>query len=127
MVDTTQGVSVGDGSVARQLAAEFATTVTFLTAPADGGGLSRSDTTFADYAASILSFNSAVVSSVEIDLSFQVNLKNELFSRHTSISGVNMDEELANLIIFEQAYLAAARMITTTMELFRALTDMLRG
>jgi flagellar hook-associated protein FlgK len=38
-----------------------------------------------------------------------------------------MDEELANLIIFEQAYLAAARMITTTMELFRALTDMLRG
>jgi flagellar hook-associated protein 1 FlgK len=127
VVDTTQGVSVGDGSVARQLAAEFATTVTFLTAPADGGGLSRSDTTFADYAASILSFNSAVVSSVEIDLSFQVNLKNELFSRHTSISGVNMDEELANLIIFEQAYLAAARMITTTMELFRALTDMLRG
>jgi flagellar hook-associated protein 1 len=127
VVDTTQGVSVGDGSVARDLAAEFATTVSFLSAPADGGGLSASDTTFADYSASILSFNSAIVSSVETDLSFQTNLKNELFSKHTSISGVNMDEELANLIIFEQAYLAAARMITTTQELFKVLTNMVRG
>lgn len=127
VVDTTQGVAVGDGSVARDLAAEFATTVSFLSAPADGGGLSASDTTFADYSASILSFNSAIVSSVENDLSFQTNLKNELFSKHTSISGVNMDEELANLIIFEQAYLAAARMITTTQELFKVLTNMLRG
>ena len=126
VVDTSQGVTVGDGSVAKLLAAEFATTVTFLTAPADGGGLSQSDTTFADYSASILSYNSAVVSSVETDLNFQANLKNELFSKHTSISGVNMDEELANLIIFEQAYLASARMITVTQELFRSLTDMLR-
>ena len=109
------------------MAAAFAATGTFLRAPADGGGLSQSDTTFSDYSASILSFNSAIVSSVETDLAFQSNLKNELFSKHTSISGVNMDEELANLIIFEQAYLAAARMISTTQQMFTALTEMLRG
>jgi len=38
---------------------------------------------------------------------------------------VNMDEELSNLIIYEQAYLASSRMITTTQELYKALTEML--
>ena len=41
------------------------------------------------------------------------------------VPDVNMDEELSNLIIYEQAYLASARMITTTQELYKALTDML--
>ena len=34
-----------------------------------------------------------------------------------------MDEELASMIIYEQAYLAAARMITVTSELFDELAN----
>ena len=120
-VETDQGVSPGDGSIAADIAATFAESQTFLAA----GGLARTDATFADYGASILAFNSALVSSVERDLTFQQNLANELFNKNSSISGVNMDEELSNLIIYEEAYLAAARMVTTTQELFKALIQML--
>jgi flagellar hook-associated protein 1 FlgK len=124
-VDNSQGVSVGDGSVAADMAAAFNSTVTFLAAPASGGGLSRTDATFTDYAAGILAFSSAQTDAVERDRSFQQSLRDELFNKNASVSGVNMDEELSNLIIYEQAYLAASRMITTTNELFKALTQML--
>ena len=122
-VTTSQGVTPGDGSNAEDLAAEFETTVTFLEAPARGGGLAQSKTNFSNYAAKILSFNSAKVSSLQRELDFQNNLKDELFSKNASISGVNMDEELANMVVIEQAYLAAARMVATTEELFDALME----
>jgi len=122
-VDVSQGVTIGDGSIAEDLAAEFNTSVKFLAAPAQGGGLAAATTTFADYSASILSFSAARALTVNRDLTFQENLREELFNKNAAISGVNMDEELSNMIIFEQAYLAAARVITTTQELFRTLTD----
>ncbi len=123
-VDTDQGVAVGDGSVAASIAEAFNTSVTFLSAPAAGGGLSQTDGTFTDYASSILAFNSAQANAVERERTFQQNLRDELFSKNSSVSGVNMDEELSNLIIYEQAYLAASRMISVTNELFKNLTDM---
>jgi flagellar hook-associated protein 1 len=123
-VATSQGISIGDGSVASELAAEFDTTITFQESPGRGGGLAQTNTTLTTYSSSILSYNSVQVSSIQRDLNFQENLTLELFSKHTSISGVNMDEELANMIVIEQAYLAAARMITTTQELFKVLTNM---
>jgi len=122
-VDVSQGVTIGDGSIAEDLAAEFNTSVSFLAAPAQGGGLAAASTTFADYSASILSFSSARALTVDRDLTFQENLRDELFNKNAAISGVNMDEELSNMIIFEQAYLAAARVITTTQELFRTLSE----
>jgi len=59
-------------------------------------------------------------------MTFQEQLTMELYNTHTSASGVNMDEELANMIIIEQSYLAAARIITTTRNLFEVLNDMMR-
>lgn len=123
-VTTSQGVTIGDGSVAEDLAAEFETIVTFSESPARGGGLPQSSSTFSTYASNILSSNSAKVSSAQRDLQFQENLTTELFSKNASISGVNMDEELANMIVYEQAYMAAARMISATEELYDALIAM---
>ena len=56
---------------------------------------------------------------------FQENLREELASKNASISGVNMDEELSSLIIYEQAFMAAARIMTATTEMFRVLVEML--
>jgi flagellar hook-associated protein 1 FlgK len=124
-IETTQGVSVGDGSVAAALADAFSQSNTFLASPARGGGLARTDATFSDYGASILSFNAAQTDAITRENTFRQNLTAELFSKNSSISSVNMDEELSNLIIYEQAYLAASRMITTTQELYKALVEML--
>jgi flagellar hook-associated protein 1 FlgK len=123
---TSQGVSIGDGTTAANMAAQFDTQKTFLAAPASGGGLSQTKSTLTNYAASILSANSSVVTELDQELTFQEQLTMELYNKHTSASGVNMDEELANMIIIEQSYLAAARIITTTQKLFQVLNDMMR-
>ena len=41
--------------------------------------------------------------------------------RRESLSGVNLDEEAANLIRFQQSYAAAARIITTAKEIFETI------
>lgn len=124
---TTQGVTPGDGTVAAELAAKFEAAVTFKAAPGAGGGLAQVNATFSDYSATILSSNSAILSATTTDLQFQESLAIELFNKNASISGVNIDEELANMIIFEQAYLAAARIIDVTQSLFRALDEIVGG
>ena len=40
-----------------------------------------------------------------------------------SVSGVNLDEEAARLIQLQQAYQAAARLISTSQSLFASLID----
>jgi len=49
----------------------------------------------------------------------------ELQSRLASASGVNLDEELSNLILYQRAYGANARVIAAVDELWRTLLDVL--
>jgi flagellar hook-associated protein 1 FlgK len=53
-----------------------------------------------------------------------------LLERHTnallSVSGVNLDEEAANLVKFQQAYQAAAQVITVASTLFDTLIAAVR-
>ena len=44
-----------------------------------------------------------------------------LENRVLNQSGVNLDEELANIVVFQNAYAASARVIQTTNELFDQL------
>ncbi len=49
----------------------------------------------------------------------------QLNIREESVSGVSIDEEMTNLIKFQQSYQATARMVTTIDELMQILNDML--
>ncbi|MBT5429182.1 MAG: hypothetical protein HOK89_04620, partial [Rhodospirillaceae bacterium] len=124
-VATSQGLSIGNGDNAIELAAAFNDNITFLEAPARGGGLSQTTTTINNYASNILSAHSVEVAANERDLQFQESLTLELSNQHGSISGVNMDEELASMIVIEQSYLAASRIISTVQELFKILSNMM--
>jgi flagellar hook-associated protein 1 FlgK len=58
--------------------------------------------------------------------SSQSNLALEqLEDRQDSFSGVSIDEEMTNLIKYQQSYQATARMVTTVNELMQILNDML--
>ncbi len=48
----------------------------------------------------------------------------EVESRLTNRQGVNLDEELSNMMVYQQSYNAAARMITTARELYDTLMRM---
>ena len=85
--------------------------------------LARTTATFTDYASTILSYNATAQKANDNDLQAQTSLTDELSNKNASISGVNLDEELASMVVYEQAYIAAARLITTTQQLFKVLDD----
>ncbi|MEE4383703.1 MAG: flagellar basal body rod C-terminal domain-containing protein, partial [Pseudomonadales bacterium] len=46
--------------------------------------------------------------------------------RREAIAGVNLDEEAADLLRYQQAYAAAARVVSVADELFQTLLDAVR-
>ncbi len=64
--------------------------------------------------------------SAQINLQSQENLLNQTRARQESYSGVNLDEEAANLLKFQQAYQAAAQATSIANDLFQTLMGMFR-
>ena len=62
----------------------------------------------------------------DINRQAQATLLNQVTQARESASGVNLDEEAASLVRFQQAYQAAARVISTANTLFTTLLDALR-
>lgn len=60
------------------------------------------------------------------DSEASANLLEQSTNWRDSVSGVNLDEEAANLIQYQQAYAAAARIITTAQQVFDTLLQSVR-
>jgi flagellar hook-associated protein 1 FlgK len=50
---------------------------------------------------------------------------NQLENYRESISGVSMDEEMVNLVKYQNAYQAAAKLITTADEMMQSVLNMI--
>ncbi len=61
--------------------------------------------------------------SINTDLEFNNQVNDQLSALRDSTSGVSLDEEMANLIKFQHAYTAAAKLITTADELLKTLLN----
>ena len=57
---------------------------------------------------------------------FQEDLVATLRHKSNSARGVNLDEELSNLTLYQQSYAAAARVIQTVQSMFDTLNQALR-
>jgi flagellar hook-associated protein 1 len=126
--DSTRGasgeylLSVGDDTTATELVALFKTNNQFDTS----GGLGSLNTSFESYAAAIVATNANLADDNELDTGFQETLRDSLQLKSDSVRGVNLDEEMSNLILFEQAYSAAARLISVIQNMFDALDRVIR-
>lgn len=74
-----------------------------------------------DFARNLISQQSATYNTVQNTYSEEESYLATLDSRNSSISGVDLDQEIAELIRVQTAYTAAARIITATEELFDTL------
>ena len=61
------------------------------------------------------------VRQAEAALATQTALRNQSEQALSALAGVNLDEEAANLLRFQQAYQASAQVISTANELFQSL------
>jgi flagellar hook-associated protein 1 len=83
-----------------------------------------SSQSFSDYLATTVSSIGSDVSSLSDNLSTQSDVCDSITSTLSSETGVNLDEELGNLIKFQQAYEAAARVFTTCSDLISELIQL---
>lgn len=60
-------------------------------------------------------------------LSAQQSILDQATASQQSLSGVNLDEEAANLLKFQQAYSASAQVITTANTIFQSLLSAVQG
>ncbi len=84
------------------------------------------DGTLFDAYSDLVEFVGSRTNQARIDRDASQGLLRQSIARRESLSGVNLDEEAANLIRFEQAYNASARVIAVARDTFDILFNLTR-
>lgn len=117
-----RGVNRGDGSVADDLADLLDSNVSFAAA----GDFTAQSNTLQRYAQAFISAaaSKAQLTQLETDTSQQIfKASSDLL---TSTSGVNVDEETAKLLLYQNQYEAGAQVVSTIQEMLQTLIDAMR-
>lgn len=109
----------GDNTIAQRLAGLNTTTITFDAA----GGLPATQVSLQGYAGNFLADLSSKTAAAKDVSDNAKSLLDGFNARATSISGVNLDDELANTVIFQNAYAATARVISVVGKMYDALIE----
>lgn len=120
--DETSGeyyLSSADNETAIAMSGIFDASITFK----GSGTLAGGDYTITDFATSFVSGVAEEAESISTSYSYQSGITEELSQRNAEISGVNLDEEMAKIMVYENAYAASARILTATEKLFDILND----
>ncbi|WP_321495797.1 flagellar hook-associated protein FlgK [uncultured Desulfobacter sp.] len=87
----------------------------------EGVTVTVTTTSLDDYQASLVSTVGSTASSLNAALEYSETLVYQLTEQRDSISAVSLDEEMINLTAQQQAYLAAAKLLTMVQEMFDAI------
>lgn len=117
LAGTDPALTVGDNRGVVSLQNSGVVSIAFPTA----GDLSATTTTITSYAGTVLSDFALKADEVVERESDSRALADEISSRIISETGVNLEEELANMILFQNAFNASARLLQTTREMFEEL------
>ncbi|HXG19598.1 MAG TPA: flagellar hook-associated protein FlgK [Methylomirabilota bacterium] len=82
--------------------------------------------TFKDYFIRLISDVGQQVQTSQDTHAFQQALVDQMQQRRESLSGVNIDEEVSNLIKFQRAFQAASRLISVGDEMYETIVNILR-
>lgn len=113
-IDTSTG-AIGANGIALDLAALESAK------PMLGGKAS-----FQDAYRQIVAEVGTLTRAAQISRAGQEALKQQAIQAREAVSGVNLDEEAANLVKFQQAYQAAAQVVTAAQQTFDALINAIR-
>ena len=106
-------LSASDNSIASQ----FTSMLTEAQSFSEAGFMSSGSATFAQYAASFVSQVANDTAANNSKMIYQDELTSTISYKSAEISSVNLDAELATLTIYERSYAAAAKVISTTIEM----------
>ena len=84
------------------------------------------NTTLKDYFLSLVGDIGAQTEIVDGRLGFERSLLEQTQARRDGVSGVNLGEEMTNLILFQRAFEAASLLVRTGDEMYQAVLEMIR-
>lgn len=79
--------------------------------------------TLANLATSLTSAQAQVASSATSNLTTATSVQSSLTTKVSNVSGVNVDNEMSNIIALQNAYTANAKIVTAVKTMFTALLD----
>jgi flagellar hook-associated protein 1 FlgK len=75
----------------------------------------------------MVSFIGNVAHQAQVESATQDNILSQSQQAQQSVSGVNLDEEAANLQRYQQAYQAAGKVLATAASMFDAILNIANG
>jgi flagellar hook-associated protein 1 FlgK len=121
LLNTTSGGI--DVSIARNLDTALNTTnVSFAAA----GALGAIQTTFIGYSSTVLNNVADLRLASKTGAQYNSDLLTNINTRLGDVSGVNLDEELSNLIVYQKSYQASAKTIQTANEMLDVVLNLKR-
>ena len=88
--------------------------------------LNGSASTLQEFYGSMVAQVGVINNQANANLSIETSLMQQAVSYKDSVSGVNLDEEAANLLRYQQAYQASAQMVKIADEMFQTLLNSIR-
>ena len=90
----------------------------------DGNTMNNNTTSFSSYYSGLVGEVGVDVQGASRNLVYRETMVEQLNTRKESVSGVNLDEEAVNLMRYQAAFTAAARMITVVDEMIQELLNL---
>lgn len=108
-------------NIANDMGDVFSATLSF----AQAGNITSTESTLANYASSFVGTVASQVSNAQSALEYQTQLNTSISTKEAQISGVDIDEELSQLIIYQKSYAASAQTFTAAKEMLDILLGMM--
>jgi len=88
-----------------------------------GGGLPATVTPLSSYIGQVIGNAATTAAAATSNAQDQSAVLNQMQSQYSSATGVNLDSELSTLVVYQNAYSASARVISTIQTMFDALMN----
>jgi flagellar hook-associated protein 1 FlgK len=119
----TYVLNPGDNSVIQQMASIATNIINF----PESGGLGATSQTLSGYMGAVIGATSSIATAATANQTNAQTLLTGFQKQASTASGVNLDTELANTVIYQNAYSASARIITVVSTLFNTLLSSFTG
>lgn len=117
--DTVLGISDNRGAL--RLAAVANNSFTW----PQSGQLASGSMSIAEYVSQFVGAQADMANAAESERVYRQDVSEEVNARRTAAEGVNLDEELSNMMVFQQAYNASARLMTTVQQMYETLLNVI--
>ena len=121
--DETKGsytINAATNNIANKMAAVFTSTQAFK----QSGDMAKTTTTIANYTSTFVGNISSLTNTANSSFEYQNALTEAISFKEAQVSGIDLDEELSQMIIYQQSYAACAQVFTASKEILDVLLGM---